>query len=280
MSGLVHFFETDRGKRLKNMIIGFGASVVILGALFKILHWPLATEMLMAGMITEAVLFALLGFLPPHKDYYWERLYPNLDIAPEVDKTFVRKANADAAIGGGSGSGDSGLGNLLSKVNVPEEVFEKMGEGFKKIADNADKMSQISDAVAATNEYANSARTASSTLQNMNAAFAEASENIKTIGSIGSESKAFQEQIQGMTKNLSALNAMYEMELKDTSNHIQAMNRFNANLVEAMSNMSNSIEDTAKYKEQMASLARNLSALNNVYGNMLSAMSTAASGNR
>jgi gliding motility-associated protein GldL len=114
----------------------------------------------------------------------------------------------------------------------------------------------------------------------MNAAFAEASENIKTIGSIGSESKAFQEQIQGMTKNLSALNAMYEMELKDTSNHIQAMNRFNANLVEAMSNMSNSIEDTAKYKEQMASLARNLSALNNVYGNMLSAMSTAASGNR
>lgn len=278
MSGLVHFFETDRGKRLKNMIIGFGASVVILGALFKILHWPLATEMLMAGMITEAVLFALLGFLPPHKDYYWERLYPNLDIAPEVDKTFVRKANADVAVGGGSG--DGGLGSLLSKVNVPEEVFEKMGEGFKKIADNADKMSQISDAVAATNEYANSARTASSTLQNMNAAFTEASENIKTIGSIGSESKAFQEQIQGMTKNLSALNAMYEMELKDTSNHIQAMNRFNANLVEAMSNMSNSIEDTAKYKEQMASLARNLAALNNVYGNMLSAMSTAASGNR
>jgi len=278
MSGLVHFFETDRGKRLKNMIIGFGASVVILGALFKILHWPLATEMLMAGMITEAVLFALLGFLPPHKDYYWERLYPNLDIAPEVDKTFVRKANADVSVGGGSG--DGGLGSLLSKVNVPEEVFEKMGEGFKKIAENAEKMSQISDAVAATNEYATSARTAASTLQGMNTAFEEASENIKSIGSIGSESKAFHEQIQGMTKNLSALNAMYEMELKDTSNHIQAMNRFNANLVEAMSNMSNSIEDTAKYKEQMAALARNLSALNNVYGNMLSAMSTAASNNR
>jgi len=275
MSGITHFFETDRGKRLKNMIIGLGASVVILGALFKILHWPLATEMLMAGMITEAVLFAMLGILPPHKDYYWERLYPNLDIAPEVDKTFVRKNTP--AVAGGNGGGDS-LGSLLEKSGVNDDVLNKLGDGFKRIADNAGKMSDISDAVAATNEYATNARTAAGTLNVMNSAFAEATENVRTIGSIGTQSQEFHVQIQTVTKNLAALNAMYELELQDTSTHLKAMNKYYGHLMQAMDNMNNSIEDTVKYKEQMAALSRNLSALNNVYGNMLSAMSAGARG--
>ena len=67
------FFESDRFKRIKNLIIGVGASVVLIGALFKIMHWEGADFMLMVGMLTEAVLFLMLGILPPHKDYYWEK---------------------------------------------------------------------------------------------------------------------------------------------------------------------------------------------------------------
>ncbi len=266
MSGIAHFFETERGKRFKNAIIGVGASVVILGALFKILHWPGATQMLMIGMLVEAFLFALLGLLPPHKDYYWERVHPNLDIAPEVDKTFVRKNPSQAPM-------NEQVGNLMEKVGVSDEVFSKLGDGFKKIADNANKMSDISDAVAATNEYASSAKTAANTLSSMNGAFVEAAENVKSIGSMGSGAQAFHEQIQSVTKNLSSLNAMYELELQDTTSHLQAMNKYYGNLLQAMDNMNSSLEDSAKYKEQMASLSKNLSALNNVYGNMLSAMS-------
>jgi gliding motility-associated protein GldL len=276
MSGIVHFFETDRGKRLKNMIIGLGASVVILGALFKILHWPFATEMLMGGMITEAVLFAMLGLLPPHKDYYWERLYPNLDIAPEVDKTFVRNNNTGAQVGGGSSSSSDQMSAMLEKAGVTDDVFSKLGDGFKRIADNANKMSEISDAVAATNEYAASAKTAAGTLSVMNVAFVEATDSIKAIGKMGTESQAFHEQVQTVTKNLASLNAMYELELQDTSSHLKAMNKYYGNLMQAMDNMNSSIEDSAKYKEQMAQLSRNLASLNNVYGNMLSAMSSGA----
>lgn len=64
----------------KNLIIGLGASVVLVGALFKIQSWPYASEMLTVGLLTEAGLFLMLGFLPPHKDYYWEQLYPGLDV--------------------------------------------------------------------------------------------------------------------------------------------------------------------------------------------------------
>ncbi len=269
MSGIAHFFETERGKRVKNAVIGVGASIVILGALFKILHWPGATQMLMMGMLVEAFLFALLGMLPPHKDYYWERVYPNLDIAPEVDKTFVRKTAVQ------SKPVNEQMDNLMEKAGVSDEVFSKLGDGFKKIAENAEKMNDISDAVAATNEYAGSARSAATTLSSMSGAFTEAAENVKSIGSMGSGAQAFHEQIQGVTKNLASLNAMYELELQDTTSHLQAMNKYYGNILQAMDNMNGSLEDTAKYKEQMASLSKNLSALNNVYGNMLGAMSGA-----
>jgi len=73
MNSIELFFETKRGKYVKNLIIGLGASVVLMGALFKIQHWPGAGVMLTVGMCTEAFIFALLGLLPPHKVYYWER---------------------------------------------------------------------------------------------------------------------------------------------------------------------------------------------------------------
>jgi gliding motility-associated protein GldL len=73
------FLKSKSFKYIKNLIIGAGASVVLLGALFKILSWEYANEMLMIGMFTEAGIFLLLGLIPPEKDYYWEKLYPGLD---------------------------------------------------------------------------------------------------------------------------------------------------------------------------------------------------------
>src|SRR5688572_15771678 len=85
MNSIALFFETKQGKYFKNLIIGLGASVVLIGALAKIQHWSWAGPALTIGMCTEAFIFALLGVLPPHKDYYWERYYPNLDENPHVE---------------------------------------------------------------------------------------------------------------------------------------------------------------------------------------------------
>src|SRR5690554_1351222 len=79
------FFESNRGKYIKNLIVGVGAGIVLLGALFKLQHWPGAGIMLTVGMSIEAFIFSLLGILPPAKDYYWERYYPNLDENPHVE---------------------------------------------------------------------------------------------------------------------------------------------------------------------------------------------------
>src|SRR6478736_4472780 len=85
MNSIALFFETKQGKYLKNLIIGLGASVVLLGALFKIQHWPGGGVMLTVGMSVEAFIFAMLGLLPPHADYYWERFYPDITENPHVE---------------------------------------------------------------------------------------------------------------------------------------------------------------------------------------------------
>src|SRR5215210_2375494 len=122
MQRLAHFFEQERGKRIKNMIIGLGASVVLLGALFKLQHWPGASEMLVAGMCTEAFIFALLGILPPHKDYYWEKIYPELDIAPDEEE--LRRVHQKALHGGGI---TAQLDSALEQGKVEPELVKRLG---------------------------------------------------------------------------------------------------------------------------------------------------------
>jgi len=101
------FIHSSTFAYVKNLIIGVGAAVVLVGALFKIQSWPFASEMLTVGLITEACLFLMLGVLPPHKDYYWEQLYPGLD-----------KAGMDISDqAGGSGGSSANPEALIEAMN-------------------------------------------------------------------------------------------------------------------------------------------------------------------
>jgi len=131
MKSIALYFETPQGKYIKNAIMGLGASMVLLGALFKIMHWPGAGLMLSIGMFTEVFLFAFIGLLPPHKDYYWERYYPNLDESPEVEaaKKGVKHLEVPAInlSGGGSGSSNStaALDKMLDEANLNPANIKK-----------------------------------------------------------------------------------------------------------------------------------------------------------
>ncbi|MEO7174562.1 MAG: gliding motility protein GldL, partial [Saprospiraceae bacterium] len=72
------FTKTNSFKYFKNLAIGVGASIVLLGALFKIESWEGGSLMLIIGMTTEAIIFLFLGLIPPEKDYYWDKLYPGI----------------------------------------------------------------------------------------------------------------------------------------------------------------------------------------------------------
>lgn len=276
MKSITLFFETPGGKYIKNMIIGVGAAVVLIGALAKLQHWQWAGTALIIGMCTEAFIFTLLGILPPHKDYYWEKYYPGLDQNPHVEayrKGVKFQPTPIAGIGGGGNqSATAALDKMLEEANLNPANLKKLNENFQRFGESVNQVKEITHVAAATNDYASKAKEAASALNQLKDTFMGAANSLGSFNNAAEETSKFHNQVTILTKNLGSLNQIYEVELQDANNHLKAMNKFYSNLVNASDAMQNSADDANKAKEQIGMLAKNLSTLNQVYGNMLTAM--------
>lgn len=266
MKSLALFFETSKGKYVKNFIIGLGASIVLIGALGKIQHWAIGGPLLTAGMLTEAFIFAMLGILPPHKDYYWEKIYPGLDVSPEEEHFKGKHGTPDSM------SPMAAFDKMMEEAAINPANLNKLNQNFQKFGDVVNNIKDMSDVTAATNEYSTSARTAAGALGQMSDTFSGASRTMAAFNSAADDTMTFHKQVQVLSGNLNSLNQIYEVELTDANNHLKAMNKFYSNLVSASDAMASSAQDAISAKEQMGALSKNLTALNSIYGNMLSAM--------
>ncbi|RYD58228.1 MAG: gliding motility protein GldL [Sphingobacteriales bacterium] len=269
MNSIALFFETNAGKYIKNLIIGLGAAVVLMGALFKLQHWPGAGVMLTAGMLTEAFIFALLGLLPPHKDYYWERFYPGITENPHVEAYRKGGGKIDHAP---KGSPSASLDKMMEDAQINPANIRKLGENFQRFGVVVDQIKDISDVTSATTEYSQSAREAANALGEMKNTFVGASNTMASFNNAAEDTAKFHEQVTVLSRNLGTLNQIYEVELQDANSHLKAMNKFYSNLVSASDAMASSAQDAVSTKEQIALLSKNLTTLNQIYGNMLSAM--------
>ncbi|HEX2682771.1 MAG TPA: gliding motility protein GldL [Ferruginibacter sp.] len=266
------FFKTARGQVVLNFIFAFFAAVVILGALFKIRHWPFADEMITAGLLAEVLVFLVMAFLvPPPEEPHWQRYFPDINVHPDLDPNFKPTPLTLP----GTASGNPALNKLedmLKDADITPANLGRLGDNFKKLGTTVDKMSDITDVVAATGDYTAKTKEASAALGQMKDAYVGAANSIQHFNQAADGTKQFHEQVQVLTKNLGSLNTIYELELQDTNNHLKAMNQFYGNLVNASQAMEGSVTDAKKAQEQIALLAGNLGRLNNIYGNMLSAM--------
>ena len=246
-------------------ITGIGASVVILGAMFKILDWPGASWMIGIGLSTEALIFFLSAFEPIHKEVDWSKVYPELkeeEAAPAKKKTVVASGDPIAAQ----------LDNMLAQANIGPELIESLGKGMQNLASSAEKMGNLSDAAVATTEYAAQVQTASKTLASMNDSYAQTATALMAMSSASQDAQAYQVQIQAVTKNLAALNAVYELELQDTADQKKTRADFYKNMSTAMSSFTEVGNETQAFKEEMVKLNQNVSALSKIYGGMLTAI--------
>lgn len=190
------FYKSNWFKYLKNLIIGVGASLVMIGALGKINSEPWGGIAITIGLVTEAILFLMLGLLPPEKDYYWDKLYP-------------------------------GLGDYSANLS-PISGITSNGASTAKQLDGEKVEAQLAGML---------------------------------------------DELRGMSKSLGSLKALQEVDFSHTSQQVKTMNNFYTKLNEAMAELSDTVDDTKEYREQITSLNRNLGGLNTVYGNMLHAMS-------
>jgi gliding motility-associated protein GldL len=233
--------------------VSLAAAVVIFGALQKILHTEIADLMLKIGLGTEAVIFIGYGLL-----YI---IYPAID-DHEVHVTGGKTGN----------SALDGLDKMLKDADITPANLSKLSAGFQKLGTTVEKMGEIGDVVKSTADFSASSKAASAALGAVSTSVTAAVQSFQGFSAAAEGNKQLHVQMQSFTKNLASLNTIYELELQESNNHLKALNQFYSKLEHATNALTTSENDAIKAKEQIATLATNLTKLNQVYGNMLTAM--------
>jgi gliding motility-associated protein GldL len=225
--GLFDFTHTRGYKNVMAKVYGWGAAVVLIGALFKIIHLPGANEMLTIGLSTEALIFFLSAFEPPHIEPDWSLVYPELAgmYNDEADDSVLEKRKTPT----------ERLDEMFEKGNINDKVISRLGEGLNKLSETANQIGQATEAAAASKEFATSLKSASETarqlndvmVQDLNAAtnysesVSKVAENanalIRTFDESNSSAIEFSKQVQELNKRMSNLNKVY-------GNMLSAMN--------------------------------------------------------
>lgn len=268
-----------RSKGYKNFmakLYGWGAAVVIIGALFKINHWPGGEVLLIIGMGTETIIFFLSAFEPPHKEWDWSLVYPELaGMLPEnqIMDGQIETVSKDPLT--------AQLDKMLKDANISSELIDRLGQGMQNLADSANSMNNMANVTAATDKFVNNmdgvADQAGRLLQSMQGA----PEAISTLSTIYQETAqslngdvSYVEEMKKMSASLSSINAMYEMQINNASTQMNLNKEFEEKMSTMLTNFTDSADGIKKYKEQVDALTRKVAELNNVYGNMLAAMQT------
>ncbi len=320
--------ESEGYKKFMAKLYGIGAAIVLVGALFKIQHYPGASLMLIVGLLTEALIFFFSAFEPLHEELDWTLVYPEL---AAVDDDEIEESFSSSRRGAGSQQDGTALqkfDELLEKGKLGPELFEKLGSSLESLNSNVMSLGTLSNASIATEQYVSNVSKAATSVDSLANSFTQSAQKVNetsesivnstkttadaiiasgqktskiitdsaektasivdnagtsyqsllqglndNFASIGTNSKNQAVQQEALTKNLSALNAVYELQLKNSSTNLEATEKITGGINTIMTDLKSTADDVSKYKAEISKLSQNLSALNTVYGNMLSAMS-------
>ncbi len=269
------FFESKTWKNIMKYVYGLGAAIVIMGALFKIMHWPGASLMLIIGLSTEAVIFVMSVLEPVHLDSDWSRVFPELADTEGEGVDEVEGVGLYDLIKAGSeepGSKADKLADKLGEAGIDNALIGRLKDGMSNLADNASSLGSMASATGATDQYVTSLQNASSSLDSLADQYKESA---SSIAAISGEGNNFGPEMERLSSNIAALNSTYELQLKSSQDYISSagqLQELQESIKSVMSDLAASANDTQVYRENMATLSQNLGDLNNVYGNMLKAM--------
>ncbi|WMW78251.1 gliding motility protein GldL [Flavobacterium sp. 20NA77.7] len=194
--------------RVMNFTYGMGAAVVIVGALFKLMHWPGASLMLIIGLSTEALIFGLSAFDKPEKELDWSLVYPELAGGEAKPKSAKKEDPSEA-----QGLLSQKLDNLLKDAKIDGELMSSLSNSIKNFEGAAKNIAPTVDAIASQKKYADEMVNAANSLEALNnlykAQLDGAQKNADANAQIAENAEKLKEQMQSMTSNISSLNAVY-----------------------------------------------------------------------
>ena len=213
---MASFFESKTGKNVMAKAYGLGAAVVILGALFKIQHYPGADIMLIVGMGVEAVIFAISAFEPIHEEWDWSLVYPEL-AGMEGDTVSLEQG----------GNVSQQLDKMLSEAKIGPELIEGLGLGMKSLSTSVSSMADLSGASVATKEYADNVSLANEQIKGMNTSYGRA---VSALDSLTETTESFKET----TTKVTSINATLNDSLVRFDQNIQNLNKVYGGMLNAM----------------------------------------------
>lgn len=323
--GIIDKIVTSKAyKEITAKLYGMGASVVIVGALFKINHWPGAEPMLIVGMGIEALIFFASAFEPLHVTYDWSLVYPELAGMEDAhghaaekekkDKKKDKKGEASVQIEGGVAGGTTIIGGLsgtqeldkmLADAKIGPELIESLGKGLQNLSTTTAGLNNIAGAAAASEKFTSNINVASESVVELSSAYKKTADNlnkdllvsgeylssvqeatsaVSTLANIYKETAntlsvgdaSYLDELKTMASSLSSINALYEMQIQNSSTQLEATKAVQERIDNLVVNFADTAENVLRYKEQVNALSKKVGALNDIYGNMLAAMQTKA----
>ena len=328
--GIIDKIVTSKAyKETTAKLYGMGASVVIVGALFKINHWTGAEVMLIIGMGIEALIFFASAFEPLHVTYDWSLVYPELAGMEDAhghaaekekkDKKKDKKAEATQGaegvqvVGGVAGgttiigglSNTQALDKMLEDAKIGPELIESLGKGLQNLSTTTAGLNNIAGAAAASEKFTSNINVASESVVELSSAYKKTADNlnkdllvsgeylssvqeatsaVSTLANIYKETAntlsvgdaSYLDELKTMASSLSSINALYEMQIQNSSTQLEATKAVQERIDNLVVNFADTAENVLRYKEQVNALSKKVGALNDIYGNMLAAMQTKA----
>lgn len=316
---ITEIVQSSGWKNFMAKLYGIGAAVVIIGALFKIMHWPGANFMITMGLGTEAVIFFFSAFEPLHEELDWTLVYPELAGMSDPDDLDQLKEESLA----GRGVGLQKFDEMFQDANIQPETISNLSKGLSSLSETSGNLSNITEASVATSDYLNNMKAAAAAINSVATSYESNTGNLnESVNSLASSykntadvinksgediaqkftqqsseltnsyteltntvksdysniskgHKEFGTQLASLNSNLSELNTAYESQISGSKEHLKGNDAVYKELSNMMTDLKTSVAETQKYKEEISKLSQNLSELNNIYGNMLSAMTIA-----
>ena len=193
-------------KKFMNMVYGLGAAVVIVGALFKIMHWPGGDTMLIVGLLTEAGVFCISAFEPVDADLDWSKVYPEL--------AGGESRNDDlAVVEDEKGLLSQKLDEMLKEARIDSGLMESLGESIRSFEGAAKNISSTTDAISAQKKYSEEMAMAAAQMESLNSLYKSQVENTAKQAEVNQQvaenAVQLKDQMESLTKNLNSLNNVY-----------------------------------------------------------------------
>ena len=233
------FLHSDAGQYFFNIAYSVGAAIVIWGALFKILHLPGGNTLLCIGMGTEIAMFLLTAFDRPPKEPNWEEIVP--------------------ALSGNSASAAQSAPQMVDGLTIVDDSDEDITKSVDLISSATGNLNKAAELAEATNRFVEAIQGISKQMEDLHAVMAS--------GSTG-----YAEQMADLNRNLAGLNTIYEIQLRNVSGQLDAIDKVNKGLKDIKDMYEKSASESAQYCEETEKMTRYMKQINAVYAKMITAM--------